>query len=140
MSRVDAVQIHVCVPSLEEQDIVKAHEESRVGLTRPPAPIRDGRQSCCVLLSTEGQKQGAVRFCGSSKQTECDIPSLPGRGRGFVGSRGLSVETGACQQHQLPPANYESPVPFDLYGLLALISLWAPHKNLLLRQRENEHT
>ena len=63
MSRVDAVQIDVCVPSLEEQKhIVKAHEESPVELTRPPAPIRDGRRSCCVLLSTEGQKQGAVPF------------------------------------------------------------------------------
>lgn len=75
MSQVGVVQTDVWAPSLQEQQAtVKAHEESPVVLTQPPAPVRQGRQSYYVFLSTEGLKRGAVPFPGSSEQSECDIP------------------------------------------------------------------
>lgn len=60
-----------CDPSLEEQkDIRKAHEKSHVELERPPALIQDGKQSCHLSCSKEGQNKEAMPFCGSSKQTD----------------------------------------------------------------------
>lgn len=68
-------QRDICVPSLEEQkDIMKAHEKSHVELEWPPGLIQDGKQSCHLSCSSEGQNKEAMPFCGSSKQTECDIP------------------------------------------------------------------
>ena len=68
-------QRDICVPSLEEQkDIMKAHKESHVELERPPALIQDEGQSCHLSSSNVEQNKGAMPFCWSSKQTECDIP------------------------------------------------------------------
>lgn len=70
-------QRDICVPSLEEQkDIMKAHKESHVELERPPALIQDAGESCRLSSSNVEQNKGAMPFCWSSKQTECDIPRV----------------------------------------------------------------
>ena len=82
---------------------MKAHKESHVELERPPALIQDAGQSCHLSSSNVEQNKGAMPFCWSSKQTECDIPRACQDEAVALQEAEVSVWTGACLQDQLPP-------------------------------------
>ena len=107
-------------PSLEEQkDIRKAHEKSHVELERPPGLIQDGKQSCHLSCSNEGQNKEAMPFCGSSKQTDV-IFLEPARMRLWLCRKQTSFFffwAGACLWDQIPPQTMK---PLFLLTFMAL--------------------
>ena len=106
----------------EAEGIVQAQEERALWGSHNPQPrVELEGRAAAYSFPLRGRSSGSTVFLGPSKQTGYDGP------HGFTGSRGLSVDTGACQQDHLPPANYESAVPFDLHCSLALVfSLGTP--------------
>lgn len=129
MSQVEVVQTDVCVPLAEKQeDIVKAHGERALWSSRSPqarAELEGGAAACSFPL--RGRRSGPTLFLGPSKQPECEGLSCQDEAM-------ASQEAAAYQQDHPPPANYRSPVQFDLHCSLAQPSLWAPRKILLLRR------